>query len=263
MSNGESGVSSPRSGTQWTREELLTVLGLYCRISFGQYNSRNKDVIRVAAAIGRTPAAVAMKLGNLASLDPTLRQSGLRNASNPDRAIWAEMNADWGTFVEESSEARRGYGLLDDTEPVESADGETMQERVTERKGVVTQRVGQDFFRDALLSAYNYKCCISGLAVEPLLIASHIVPWSADEKNRLNPHNGLLLSVLHDKAFDKGLITLDGDLKVRISRSHLPKGDRFFTQAIAAYDGHPIAVPEKFGPHPDFLAYHREHVFKD
>ena len=250
---------------RWTRLELLIVLELYCRIPFGQMHSRNPEVIRVAEAIERTPGAAAMKLVNLASLDPGLKQrgvSGLRNASASDRAIWQEMNADWGAFVAESSLARRSYALVDDSETDTLSADEAIEDRVTERQGVVTQRVGQDFFRKAVLSAYNYKCCISGLSVEELLAASHIKPWSTDEKNRLNPRNGLLLSVLHHEAFDLGLITLDDDLKVRVSQSHLPNDDRFFSQTIAAYDGHPIAAPEKFGPHPDFLAYHREYVFR-
>ena len=244
---------------------MLTVLDLYCRIPFGQSTSRNREVIRVAQAIGRTPGAVAMKLGNFGSFDEGLRQRGvfgLPNASAGDRDIWREMNSDWEAFVVETTAARQEFGLLDDTETSESHDDERLEDRVTERQGLVTQRVGQDFFRDALLSAYNHRCCISGLAVEPLLVASHIVPWGKDEKNRLNPRNGLLLSVLHDKAFDKGLITLDDNLIVRVSHRYSSTTDEFFLNGIVAFDGHPISPPEKLRPDPAFLAYHREHVFK-
>ena len=243
---------------------MLIVLDLYCRIPFGRSNSHNREVIHVAEAIGRTPGAVAMKLGNIGSFDPSLKQrgvSGLRNASAGDRAIWEEMNDDWGAFVAESSDARLESGLLDETEIAETPEGEDKSDRATERQGVVKQRVGQDFFRKAVLSAYNYKCCISGLGSEPLLVASHIVPWSVDEQNRVNPRNGLLLSALHDKAFDKGIITLDDSLTVRVSRNYSPVDDEFFTQAVAVFDGQSITPPEKLRPHPDFLAYHREHVF--
>ena len=171
------------------------------------------------------------------------------------------MNADWGAFVEAAQLARREFGLLDDAEPASSTNDEAAQVRITERHGIATQRAGQDFFREAVLSAYDHKCCISGLVVESLLIASHIVPWSVDEKNRLNPRNGLLLSVLHDKAFDRGLITLDDDLVVRVAKTNLPRVDKFFSQTIAAYDGQAIAPPEKFSPTHEFLAYHRENVF--
>ena len=205
-----------------------------------------------------------MKLGNFASMDPGLQQrgvSGLGNASALDRATWGGMNDDWQSFVAESSDARLEFGLLDETEIAETPEDEGKSDRATERQGVVTQRVGQDFFRKAVLSAYNYRCCISGLGSEPLLVASHIVPWSVDEQNRVNPRNGLLLSALHDKAFDKGIITLDDNLTVRVSRNYSLVDDEFFTQAIAVFDGQSITPPEKLRPHPDFLAYHREHVF--
>lgn len=52
-----------------------------------------------------------------------------------------------------------------------------------------------------------------------LLIASHIIPWGKDEKNRLNPMNGLLLNALHDKAFENGLITIAEDYTIKISSS--------------------------------------------
>ena len=79
-------------------------------------------------------------------------------------------------------------------------------------------------------------------------MASHIVPWRVDKRNRVNPRNGLLLSALHDKAFDIGLITIDDDMTVRVSRKHLVLNDRFFSTSIEDYDGHPIRPPEKFGP---------------
>ena len=96
-----------------------------------------------------------------------------------------------------------------------------------------------------------------------LLIASHIVPWRYDKDNRVNPRNGLLLSALHDKAFDVGLITIEDNMTVRVSRKHTVRNDGFFSTSIDIYDGHPIYLPDKFPPNRAFLAYHREHVFQD
>ncbi|MBC8288419.1 MAG: HNH endonuclease, partial [Nitrospinae bacterium] len=125
-----------------------------------------------------------------------------------------------------------------------------------------TTRVGQNFFRRSVLSAYNSKCCISGMAIPSLLVASHIVPWRVDEKNRLNPRNGLCLSVLHDKAFDIGVITITNKMTVSVSRSRTSNEDPFFDSAILAYDGKPIFLPEKFHPNTEFLSYHRQHIFE-
>ncbi|MXX40146.1 MAG: HNH endonuclease, partial [Gemmatimonadetes bacterium] len=88
----------------------------------------------------------------------------------------------------------------------------------TDRIVQTKTRIGQNFFRKAVLSAYNYRCCITGLSIPKLLVASHIVPWHIDSANRLNPRNGLALSVLHDKAFDLGMITINEDMTVRVSK---------------------------------------------
>jgi predicted restriction endonuclease len=125
-------------------------------------------------------------------------------------------------------------------------------------------RSGQQFFRQAVLNAYDVRCCISGINVPDLLIASHIKPWGKFPNDRLNPRNGLCLSKLHDAAFDGGLITLDGSLKVVLS-SRLRK---FFPQPaleqnFVPFEGRPIRLPEKLAePDAEFLRYHREVLFQ-
>lgn len=112
------------------------------------------------------------------------------------------------------------------------------------------------------MSAYRRRCCITGLATPELLIASHIVPWHTDQANRVNPRNGLLLSALHDRAFDSGLITIAEDMTVRVGSGLANETDRFFAQAIGAYDGRSIKLAQKFQPKREFLEYHREEVFR-
>jgi hypothetical protein len=89
-----------RSG--WQREQLLVAFHLYCRMPFGKMHRSNPDIIRYAALIGRTPSALAMKLTNIASLDPAITSTGrkgLEGASSADRAMWEEMQADWDKFA--------------------------------------------------------------------------------------------------------------------------------------------------------------------
>ena len=131
-----------------------------------------------------------------------------------------------------------------------------------DKQVLTTSRRGQEFFRRSVLSAYDYKCCISGLSVPKLLVASHIIPWKDDEKNRLNPRNGLCLSSLHDKAFDKGIIAITENMRVSVSQLRASKADPFFDSAILAYDGKPILLPEKFPPNKEFLSYHRQNIFE-
>ena len=250
-------------GSPWTRNQLLVAFSLYCRLPFGRLHSRNPEIISFAEAMGRTPAALAMKLTNIASLDPAIRSSGRRgltSVSAADRAMWDEMNSDWDEFAVESERAMTATKA--DEEPLEPSPEDDADAPIGEDRTVkTTARVGQDFFRRAVLSAYNERCCITELSIPTLLVASHIVPWRDDRSNRVNPRNGLLLSALHDKAFDTGLITVNDDMTVRVSNRHMRSDDPYFTESIQRYHGREINLPEKFAPSRDFLSYHREYIF--
>ena len=242
----------------WTRQQLLVAFWLYCRLPFGRLHYRNPQIVEFAEAIGRTPSALAMKLVNIASLDPAITTTGRRGlnaASAKDREMWAEMQQNWEAFAIETNGA---VEAVQPNQPEPTFPTDLGGERLTTTRA----RIGQTFFRDALLSAYRGRCCITGLATPELLIASHIVPWRTDQANRVNPRNGLLLSALHDKAFDSGLITIADDMTVRVGSGLANESDSFFAEAVGAYDGRPIELAEKFQPEREFLEYHREEVFR-
>lgn len=95
--------------------------------------------------------------------------------------------------------------------------------RITEAERLVVQRVGQDIFRDALIDYWGGRCPMTGITEKPLLRASHIVPWAdCGDEQRLDVHNGLLLSALWDAAFDRGLVSFadDGSLLVSPNLTH-------------------------------------------
>jgi len=80
--------------------------------------------------------------------------------------------------------------------------------QTTEAERLVLQRIGQDIFRAALMDYWGGQCPVTGIRDPALLRASHIVPWAeCDDEQRLDVHNGLLLSALWDAAFDAGLIS--------------------------------------------------------
>ena len=246
----------------WTRQQLLVAFNLYCRMPFGKMHSRNPEIIKYADLMGRTSSALAMKLTNIASLDPAITSTGrrgLEGASAADKAMWDEMQAGWERFAVEAEQALSALGTITEVEAgVNDTSAPDAVDYTGSNKSVQTTiRIGQDFFRRAVLSAYDYRCCITGLAIPKLLVASHIVPWRTDPTNRLNPRNGLCLSMLHDKAFDVGIITIAEDMSVRVSRKHTKNADHFFKSALLAYDGKPITLPKKFRPQAEFLAYHR------
>lgn len=127
-----------------------------------------------------------------------------------------------------------------------------------EREAIVRLRVNQSFFRRRVLSAYNDRCCITGLAVPALLTASHIVAWASDAANRLNPRNGLCLNTLHDRAFDRGLLWVDDDFIVRFSKRLRSGSLGEFGDAkwFYEFDGQRLRLPKLFRPDPSLLRAH-------
>jgi len=90
--------------------------------------------------------------------------------------------------------------------------------RTTEAERMVIQRIGQDVFREALMNYWGSRCPLTGITEPGLLRASHIVPWAdCTDAQRLDVHNGLLLSALWDAAFDRGLISVADDGTVLVS----------------------------------------------
>jgi putative restriction endonuclease len=161
----------------------------------------------------------------------------------------------------EASEIRKARGLHTtiDTNPGATPENFTGQTRTA----LVQQRIKQSFFRRMVLSSYRSRCCMSGISEPELLIASHIIPWSQSTDNRLNPGNGLCLSVLHDKAFDKGFISLSDDYKVMVSIKLKKSRDDFILKNLAPLDGKFIEMPERFQPDKNFIEHHRTNIFID
>lgn len=252
----------PRKGN-WTDEQLKLAFALYCQTPFGRLHKGNPAIIELAALIRRTPSALAMKLVNFASLDPSITSTGrkgLSGASTRDRKIWDAFHADWEGLAVECEQLRRCLLGRQAPEPPasEATDAYVVDDYTGETRRVISeQRIKQDFFRRAVLASYGGRCCVSGVSDPRLLIASHIVPWREDKANRLNPSNGLCLSAIHDKAFDKHLFTLSEDGRVLLSRSLTQSADTFLRDVFWSIDNKPIEQPERFAPDPALLAKHR------
>jgi putative restriction endonuclease len=246
----------------WTRDELAKVLAMYCQLPFGKMHARNPAVIAVAAAIDRTPSAVALKLVNFASLDPELRQrgvGGMPNVSQTDRQVWAEFYGRWDALADAS--------VVDVVETIQPLQRTTEVERLppsgrTENTREGKVRRGQSFFRGAVMAAHDWKCCVTGITALELLRASHIVPWSESTELRLDPRNGLCLNALHDAAFDRGLITFSANFELRLSarlKHEVPSA--VFKEMFESRCGEPITMPERFTPTSEMIEFHRSMVF--
>lgn len=124
--------------------------------------------------------------------------------------------------------------------------------RTTEAERLVVQRVGQDIFRQALMKYWNGRCPLTGITDPALLRASHIVPWSECESDaqRLDVHNGLLLSALWDAAFDAGLVSFDDN-------GHVLCSPRLSQSAALQLATGPVRVLRLTEAHCTNLARHR------
>lgn len=122
----------------------------------------------------------------------------------------------------------------------------------TERKGLVTSRVGQGYYRQQIIEQWEGKCPVSGVTITPLLIASHIVPWSqSNDEEKLDVNNGILLSPNVDALFDKHLISFENDGSILIS-DKVSGEDR---EALGVSESGRIKVSEGMIP---YLERHRQ-----
>ena len=136
---------------------------------------------------------------------------------------------------------------------------ERKQRDITDKIVKQKIRVGQSGFRNDLLKSLK-KCPITHIDEKKLLIASHIKPWiHSDNKERLDPNNGFLLSPLYDKLFDKGigLITFTPEKKILISK-RLSNENR---ARLSINNGDYISDLPIDG-REDFLEYHRKYIFQ-
>lgn len=244
----------------WTREELILTVNLYCKTPFGKLHKSNPDVIQLAELIGRTPSAVSWKLVNFASFDPSLIARGIKgatNASNLDKEIWNEFFNFWDALAYESEVllAQKNNKEIEPEIEYEFKEGLT-------KERLVKTRINQAFFRSTILASYNFTCCITGIQQPELLIASHIRPWGLDDKNRLNPQNGICINALHDKAFEFGFLTVTPSYQIKVSPILMKQsGNQAIADNFLKYNNKPMILPSRFLPDPSFLIYHNNERF--
>jgi putative restriction endonuclease len=260
----------------WTREHRLIALNLYHKLPYGQLHKTTPAIVETASKMGRTASSLAMKLCNFASLDPVLAArniKGLPGISVADRQQWNEFQKERDTLAPESEALLQNLFDVDADSEINCVSKKGIYIRPlpksaaalngTESTAQVKVRLGQRFFRQAVLTAYGARCCITNLAIPELLVASHILPWSQFEKERLDPCNGLCLSRLHDAAFDQGLMTFDSKFRLILSRRlSASQPEEVVVRFFKVYSGQCLRLTEKIAePNPAFLKWHRENVF--
>jgi putative restriction endonuclease len=250
----------------WTKEELILAFNLYLKIPFAKISARNKDIIHLANIVGRTPNSIALRLVNFASVDPVLKARGVKGMDGGTKIvqpIWNEFfnNQEELVFLSEQILAEKEKTTIENKyqillEDLKDLKGETVIQEVK-------TRVNQSVFRQMVLGNYSTQCAITGIDIPELLFASHIVPWSKNEKERLNPENGICLSPLYDKAFDRGLIGINTNYEIILSKYLKNKStSTFFENHFAIIENKKITEPLNYFPRKEFLEYHLDVIFE-
>ena len=250
----------------WTRDELILALNLYLKLPFGKLHSGTPEIIHLANLLGRTAGSIAMRLNNFTSVDPYHQQrgiGGLPGGRKQVEPIWAEFinNKDALLFESERILAEIEHTSIEEKFSDELRGTEHLKGEYKLRE--VKIRVNQNVFRQIVIANYSGKCAITGIDISDLLLASHIIPWSKNEAERLNPENGICLSALFDRAYDKGYISINEKFEILLS-SYLKKKNKeeYYSKYFASLLGTKIILPKKYYPKKDFLQFHMDEIFK-
>lgn len=185
----------------------------------------------------------------------------MTNTSKLDKAVWEEFTTNWANigFETEAILAKRKRQKLEKSVPIRIDD---LPKEGKEREAKVKVRVNQYFFRVVVLSSYDNKCCITGLSNSALLIAGHILPWAKNLNERMNPSNGLCMNLLHDKAFEIGLIGITSEYRIKLSPAiSSVESDEAIEKFFLPFENKEILLPQKFLPDKKFLQQHFTTVF--
>jgi putative restriction endonuclease len=250
----------------WSRDELILALNLYLKLPFGKLHSGTPEIIHLANLIDRTAGAVAMRLNNFAAVDPYHQQRGivgLIGGVKQVEPIWNEFinNKDDLLFESERILAEKEHTSIENKYADTLNDLKDLKGEYKLRE--VKTRVNQNVFRQIVIANYNGKCAITGIDIPDLLLASHILPWSQNEAERLNPENGICLSALYDRAYDKGYIGINAKFQILLSGDLKKKHKTgYHEKYFASLDGAKIILPKKYYPNKEFLQFHLDQIFK-
>lgn len=258
--------TKPKKGDRWSRDEMILVFNLYFKLPYGKMDHRNREVKELAHLMGRTDNTIAMRLNNFAACDPKLITRGIKALGDQRKRCqpyWDEFAENQEDLIFESERILSEYQEIS----IETKFEEELKDipkglKGEDRKREVKTRVNQSFFRRMVMANYNGKCALTGIDINTLLVASHIIPWSDNEDERLNPENGICLSALYDKAFDKGLISFSDDGTVLFSEKLKNNvGKEYYHNFFVPIESKQLSTANKYRPNPLFLEWHRDVVF--
>lgn len=257
----------------------MMAFALYIMLEPRECDDKGLDVQRLAFFLHRTPSSVALKIWNIAAYDANRKargRVGMKHGSKLDAQVWQWYEEAPDAFMEECLdllqnalwEANRSNFTpeplaTDRHSPLETASS-ILSARIPEgkeRTALTLQRVNQSYFRNSLMQNYMHTCCMTGIRIPALLIASHIKPWKASTPaEKTAASNGLLLNAFHDRAFDQGFISIDDDYRIMVNHDKV-KHSEVNDKWIYEFEGYTITLPAVGCPSHEFIEYHHKHVF--
>lgn len=233
------------------------------------------EYVYVNKKAGESPSGLIVspnqqkKIANYVAIDGVINADSWYHSSNmrkfPRRSNNGKNPIPFGIpFGFKSEQALKAFIRIlkessEDDDPIAdiaAANNELISLSTTERDAIVKARIGQGPFRDRLISYWGC-CAVTGLSVLELLIASHSKPWKcANNHERLDHYNGLLLSPNLDKAFDKGFISFNSDKKILIS----PQLEKEQVMSLGINPNMMLSKLET--QHLPYLKWHTDNIFK-
>jgi len=254
----------------WTRNETLVAFYFHSKLLYNEVTETHPDVIRLSELLPeRSVGSVKAKLGNIHSRSPvTIAKGhvGVSHASRLDEEIWEEYEVDPDGVISQAIDAMKSFGC-------EKGEFIVGSDALFEGEDIVVnakRRLHQNIFRNEILKAYDGRCCVTGISDPNILNASHIKPWvNSNGKEKTSVSNGLCLNLLHDRLFDRGMITVDSRYRLIFSEKLQNALDRGMYDSFETFVGKDEQtlfldnVPEKLRPDRKFLSYHNECIFLD
>lgn len=228
-------------------------------------HTRTPEIIEMANLLGRTVNSIAIRLTNFASCDPYHQNRGVKGmvgGIKQCQPIWNEFFGNKEILIFESERILAEK----ENQTIETKFNELLFD-LKDLKGEtklreVKTRVNQNVFRQIVVANYSGKCAITGIDLPELLFASHIIPWSKNEEERLNPENGICLSALYDKTYDKGLISINEKYQIIISDKLKRKKEAdYYGKYFAPIENQSLILPQRYFPKKEFIQYHLDVIF--
>lgn len=198
----------------------------------------------------RTALAWAQFKGEAGSrilFDPAKNHDAWSKTTSPDHEVTSELG---------DAEAEKFDFSVDELEGFRDKIANESYAVADTIATVKTRGSAQRAFAEVVKSNYGFRCAITGINTADFLVASHIVPWSQDPSIRLDPSNGLCLSSLMDRAFEKGYIYIEDDLSISVNWSKVGD-DAALGDLLKAHDGQKLATVASGAPRKNYLKRRR------